>query len=109
MDGRRFAVAENYGEGDFDASVTFDYRQSGDLVWATFRGDQIRLGNIVGRRIRDGLILLKSQYVHSAGDLKSGTIEASAWALPDGRVRADEWWTAEDGSTGTSAIEEVRP
>lgn len=109
LDGRRFRGVDNYDDGDFDASVTFDYRQSGDLVWATFRGDQIRMGNIVGRMYADGLIRLRFQYVDREGALKSGSTESRASLLEDGRAHVEESWRSDlDGSTGTSAIEEFR-
>lgn len=109
-DGRRFKpVGSASGDGDVDASTRFDYRQSGDVVWATYRGGSVTLGTLVATVDARGALDMRYSHVDADGALRTGRCHSVPEELPDGRLRLHEVWEWTDGSggSGTSTLEEV--
>lgn len=106
-DGRRFAssAAETAGAGG-DTPVGH-YHQAGDVIWAEFAGGAVRSGRLVGSCGADGVLDLAYVQLLASGELAAGRMTSVPHPLPDGRVRLEERWRRDDGSTGTSWIEEV--
>lgn len=108
-DGRRFAPVATAENGDVDTSTRFDYRQRGDVVWATYRGGGVRMGTLVATVDARGGLDMRYSHVDAEGELRTGTCLSLPEVLPDGRLRLHEtWqWTSGDGSSGTSTLEEI--
>jgi hypothetical protein len=105
-DGRRFSstAAETAAGG---RTPVGHYHQSGDVVWAEFTGGSVRTGRLVGSCDADGVIEAAYVQLLEGGHLAAGRTTSLPHLLPDGRIRLEERWQRDDGSSGTSWIEEV--
>jgi hypothetical protein len=105
-DGRRFSssAAETAAGG---LTPVGHYHQSGDLVWAEFSGGAVRTGRLVGSCGPDGVIEAAYVQLLDGGDLAAGRMTSRPHLLPDGRIRLEERWRRDDGSAGTSWIEQI--
>jgi hypothetical protein len=83
------------------------YHQAGDVVWAEFSGGAVRSGRLVGSCGPDGVIEAAYVQLLEGGDLAAGRMTSLPHLLPDGRVRLEERWRRDDGSAGTSWIEQL--
>ena len=115
-DGRQFRVVANSAAGEVSEATTFDYRQRGDIVWATYAGGGIAFGTLVATVDEDGRLDMRYSHVNDLGVLMTGVCETTPELLPDGRLRLHERWrwtsadaSGSDGSEGQSTLEEVRP
>lgn len=110
-DGRRFRGVTNTGSGDVGTHTVFDYRQRGDVVWATYEGGGVRLGTLVATVDAGGRLDMRYSHVNEAGVLMTGECRSEPERLPDGRIRLHEsWrWTSGDRSSGRSVVEEIAP
>ena len=92
-----------------DDSTLFNYRQSGDVVWATYQGGQIAFGTMIGVTRADGSLDLRYQHVTTAGEMRTGRCHSTPELLDDGRVRLHESWKWTEGAdgSGTSMVEQV--
>jgi len=110
-DGRQFRSVPNTANGDVSDATRFEYRQRGDVVWATYEGGGVRLGTLVASVGDDGSLDMRYAHVNASGELMTGECRSTPEVLSDGRLRLHErWrWTSGDGSAGTSVIEETRP
>ncbi len=106
-DGRRFAPVEASGGGDVDGSTRFDYRQSGDVVWATYRGGAVVMGTLIATVDARGALDMRYSHVDASGAIRTGSCHSVPEVLPDGRLRLHEVWEWTDGGSGTSTLEEV--
>jgi hypothetical protein len=104
-DGRRFSPSAPATAGA-DPPVGH-YHQAGDVVWAEFSGGDVRAGRLVGRCAADGVIEAAYVQLMVGGEIAAGRLTSVPHLLPDGRVRLEERWRRDDGSTGTSWIEQV--
>lgn len=52
--GRRFAVVTNSAAGKTSGATTFEYRQLGDVVWATYSGGEIFWRTLLAKVLEDG-------------------------------------------------------
>jgi|CZKT01.1.fsa_nt_gi hypothetical protein len=105
--GRRFRpVGSRPGPADSGPPVGH-YHQDGDLVWAEFSGDTVRIGRLVGTCRPDGIIDATYCLVTTAGETMAGACVSTPSVLADGRVQLTEHWRRVDGSSGVSRIEEV--
>lgn len=88
----------------------FEYRQDGNVVWATYRGGGVARGTLVATVGAGGKLDMRYQHVTTDGAIKTGRCQSTPEVLPDGRLRLAEAWTWAEGGTGrgTSTIEEVR-
>jgi len=110
-DGRRFRAVENSATGELDGKTVFEYRQAGELVWATYSGGSIRMGHLLAVMSENGELEMRYHHVNAAGELQTGVGHSTPTVLPDGRYQLTEtWqWTSGDRSTGTSLLEEILP
>lgn len=108
-DGRLFRPVSNTASGEVDGDTVFHYRQSGDVVWATYEGGDVRVGTLVARVDPSGGLDMRYAHVNRRGDLMTGVCASTPEVLGDGRLRLHEqWrWTSGDGSEGTSVLDEI--
>lgn len=108
-DGRRFRAVETAANGEVGRETVFHYRQTGDVVWATYAGGGVHMGTLVATVDDAGGLDMRYAHVNAAGALMTGTRHSTPERLADGRLRLHErWqWTSGDLSAGTSVVEEV--
>lgn len=105
-DGRRFtsSAAETAAGGDTPVG---HYHQAGDVIWAEFSGGAVRTGRLVGSCGPDGVIEAAYVQLLASGELAAGRMTSVPHLLTDGRVKLEERWRRDDGSAGTSWIEQI--
>ena len=108
-DGRRFRAVANTANGETSADTIFQYRQSGSVISAEYRGGAIVAGHLLGLVDADGSLDFRYHQVNDRGEIQTGECRSIPERLPDGRLRLHErWqWTSGDRSSGTSTIEEI--
>jgi hypothetical protein len=107
--GRVFRSVANSDGGDVDGLTTFQYRQEGDTVWATYFGGGVRFGTLLATVDASGHLDMRYQHIGTDGRFKSGKCHSRPETLPDGRLRLHEDWHWTDGAEGrgVSVIEEL--
>lgn len=108
-DGRTFRSV-GQASGDVDGDTTFHYRQTGDVVWATYHGGGVAYGTLIAVVLTDGQLDMRYQQVSATGAIKTGRCRSTPSLLGDGRIRLHETWEWTEGGDGTgeSQIEEVQ-
>jgi hypothetical protein len=108
-EGRRFRSVENSSTGEVGPETVFAYRQSGDVVSATYEGGGVRSGVLIATADGGGSLDARYAHVNASGGLMTGECRTTPEVLPDGRLRLhEEWrWTSGDGSSGRSVVEEI--
>jgi hypothetical protein len=109
LDGKAFRSVSNTGNGEVGAETRFHYRQTGDLVTASYQGGEIVLGHLIATMTPDGLLDMRYHHLNVKGELMAGKCLSTPRLLPDGRLRiSEEWqWLSGDMSSGRSEIEEI--
>ena len=109
LDGKIFRSVENTETGEVGGETRFHYRQSGDVVTASYRGGRIVEGHLIAKVLSDGVLDMRYHHVNDQGELMLGTCRSTPESLPDGRLRFhEEWqWLSGDRSSGRSVIEEL--
>ncbi|MEM1128060.1 MAG: n-acetylglutamate synthase [Bacteroidota bacterium] len=110
-EGRQFRAVSNASNGEVSQATRFEYRQRGDVVWATYAGGGVRFGTFIASVDEDGSLDMRYAHVNASGEMMTGECRSTPEILLDGRLRLYEtWqWTCGDASTGTSVLEEVVP
>ena len=106
-EGRRFSSSAPETTGAVGDTPVGHYHQAGDVVWAEFSGGAVRTGRLVGSCRPDGVIEAAYVQLLADGELAAGRMTSLPHLLPDGRVRLEERWRRDDGSCGTSWIEQL--
>ena len=106
---RVFRSVENSPGGDVDGSTVFQYRQEGNIVWATYAGGAVAFGTLTALVLEDGHLDMRYQHVATTGSIKTGRCISTPETLPDGRLRLHEAWRWTEGGEGTgrSCVEEM--
>ena len=110
LDQKQFKAISNSVNGSVDDSTTFNYYQSGEMLWATYQGGQILKGHLLGT-IKDHK--LNFVYHHLEKDLavRTGKCTSIVSLNKAGKITlAESWqWTNGDLSKGTSTLIEWTP
>ncbi len=108
LDGKVFRSVSNSGNGEVGAQTRFHYRQTGNVVTATYEGGDIVSGHLIAKVQPNGQLDRRYHHLNAKGELMLGTCVSTPRLLPDGRLRiSEEWqWLSGDRSRGHSEIEE---
>ncbi|MEM6964127.1 MAG: n-acetylglutamate synthase [Bacteroidota bacterium] len=106
---KTFTSVENSGDGEVSSETIFKYFQKENILWATYEGRSILLGNIIGTVDQDGKIEMRYQHLSKDGTFKTGKCSSVPEILPNGKIRLHEsWeWTSGKAGKGKSIIEEL--
>ena len=109
LEGKVFRSISNTANGEVSSETIFRYRQSGDVVTATYDGGGIVSGHLIAKVLASGQLDMRYHHVSASGEL-AGKVLVDAATLADGRLAfSEEWqWLSGDLSSGHSEIEEVR-
>lgn len=107
--GKTFHSVANTSNGEVSAETIFHYRQTDNIVTATYAGGGIKTGHLIAVADENGCLDMRYHHVNVGGDLQTGVCRSTPEILPDGRIRLHEnWqWTSGDGTSGQSMIEEI--
>jgi hypothetical protein len=108
-DNKKFRPVTTTENGQVSGETVFHYRQSGNVVTATYSGGGVQYGHLIALVDADGCLDMRYHQVNQQGELHTGICRSVPELLPDGRIRLQEtWqWTSGDGSAGTSVVEEI--
>lgn len=111
LDGKVFRSVSNTRNGEVGADTTFQYRQSGSVVTATYSGGTIVSGQLIAKVLPSGQLDMRYHHLNLAGEFMLGQCLSTPERLPDGRLKLREsWqWLSGDRSSGYSEVEEVAP
>ena len=107
---KRFVGIQNVESGEVSGDTIFHYWQQDDVVWATYKGGDVKFGNLVAHVNREGQLNMRYQHINQDGAIKTGQCISTPEILEDGRIRLHEkWqWTSDDGGAGESIVEEIK-
>lgn len=110
LDGMVFRSMSNTANGDVGAETRFYYRQSGDIVTATYSGGEVVSGQLIAKVLANGQLDMRYHHLNRGGEFMLGKCLSTPRRLADGRLAfSEEWqWLTGDQSSGRSEIEETR-
>lgn len=108
-DKKTFRSVSNTDNGEVDESTLFEYKQVDNIVTATYRGNDIKSGQLIALVDDQGILNMRYQHVNQAGEFKYGHCTSIPELMTNGKIRLHEkWqWDCDDRSSGESIIEEV--
>lgn len=110
LDGKIFRGRENYDTGDFDETVIFTFSQRNAVVTATFEGQQIEHGVLLGAMTDAGTLSGHWMYLNKQHQPSLGVFESTIEFSPSGRIVLKEHWASLSPGAprlGFSTIEEA--
>jgi len=110
LNGKKFRGIENYDTGDFDETVVFAFSQREAVVTATFRGQRIEHGILLGVLTEQSTLSGHWMYLNKELEPSLGVFESTIGLSPSGRIVLKEHWASLSPGAprlGFSTIEEV--
>ncbi len=107
-DGKYFVPVSNSANGEVDSSTLFEYHQKGNVVWASYSGQDIFKGDLIGTVSENGEMDFYYQHINSKNEVRIGKCHSTPKTLEDSRIQlVEEWqWLNGDMSKGSSVLEE---
>ncbi|CAI8972353.1 hypothetical protein [Pseudomonas chlororaphis] len=99
LNNRRFTVANN-AQGLSGAGTVFHYRVEEDVIFSTYQGGRIRMGNQVGRVTGPDTIELLYQCLTTDGEMLAGWSRGTVGVDQAGRTTLSFVWGWLSGATG---------
>ncbi len=108
LNGKKFKSVSSSNNGEVNSSTFFEYRQNGNVVWATYQGGEILFGTLSGQIEKRNLIFTY-QHQNKNGDFKTGKCKSYIEVKGDKLILKEKWeWTCDDFSIGESILEEIK-
>lgn len=107
LDLRVFGVAATSPASSISKETTFEFRERGGRVEASYSGGLVVSGHFLGRRNHDGTLELAYAQQHADGQLKTGISTMRVEQLGGSRLRLIEQFTWSDGESGRNVLESV--
>lgn len=106
---RRFRPVSSSKNSETDASTVFSYKQSDNIVTASYHSKQIITGHLIGLVNIDGSINMRYHQINTNGELMTGICTSKPEMDSNGKITLHEqWeWTSGDQSKGTSILKEI--
>jgi len=107
--GKVFKPIRSTPNSDSSSETHFYYKQTDDIIEATYFGGNIRSGHLLGLVDTHGNINFRYHHINSENKIMSGTCRSKPEILANGKIRLhEEWlWTSGDCSEGRSIVEEL--
>lgn len=107
--GKQFKPVQNSANGEVSEEMIFHYQQEGNVVYCTYRGNEILLGHLMGKVQEDGTIEMVYHQINAQNELRTGKCISTPKLMENGKIRLYEtWeWTNGHGGQGSSILEEV--
>ena len=107
LNGKIFKSISNSENGEISTSTVFEYRQKGNIIWATYKGGEIVFGTLSGKIEKDNLIF-NYQHQNLDGVFKTGKCQSLLEVKGGKLILNEKWeWTCDDFSKGESILEEI--
>ncbi|GAB5408993.1 MAG: hypothetical protein BalsKO_13580 [Balneolaceae bacterium] len=107
LNGKKFSTLSNSNNGEVSSNTVFEYRQKGNIIWATYQGGDILFGTLSGRKENEKLIFTY-QHQNRNGDFKTGKCKSTIECIDEKLILKEIWeWTCDDYSKGESVLKEI--
>ena len=108
-DGKIFKTRSNSANGETSSETVFHYKQTDNMVTATYSGGTIKLGHLLGIVDDSGNIEIRYHQINEYLEFRTGICYSKPQILDNGKLLLHEtWqWTSGDYSKGNSIIEEI--
>ena len=106
---KRFIPISSTGNSEVTSDTIFIYRQKGNVLTSTYKGETIIEGHLIGLVSTNGVINMRYHQINKNGELMTGTCISKPKVGSDGKITLYEsWqWTSGDKSEGTSILKEI--
>lgn len=107
--GRKFVTKSNTDNGEVDGQTVFCYYQKENVIWAEYKGGEIKQGFLIGTADKEGNLLFTYQHLNESGELRLGKCNSKPVFLENGKLEMhEEWqWLNGDKSKGLSVLSEI--
>ena len=104
-----FITRSNSANGDTNEETIFLYKQSGNLVTATYKGGPIKSGFIEATADANGNLQMLYYHTNIKNELITGICSSTAHIMPNGKIQIlEDWqWTCKTFEKGRSILEEI--
>lgn len=104
-----FRTQSNSDNGEVSGETTFYYKQSDDIVSATYSGGSIISGQLIGKVINNEYLEFVYQHINTDKEIMTGKCKSYLEITENGKIKlCESWqWTCKDNSRGQSVVMEV--
>jgi len=107
IDGMEFVMISSTGsEVATETPSRFRYRQDGQMVWGSYRGDTVNVGRFIGRRDGDTITICFAHRLVDSEEIVLGTASSELQRTDDGTLQLFETFE-KDGILHTSVCNEA--
>ena len=109
LDNKRFKTLSNTDNGEVSLETIFHYRQSDEIITATYQGGSILQGQLIGKIFFDNHLEFSYQHINTNKELMTGFCKSYPTINKEGKIILEEFWqwTCKDNSKGQSTIVEI--
>ena len=109
LNNRKFKVQSTNSNGEVSHETIFHYKQSEDVISATYCGGAILKGQLIGKIINDEYLDFRYQHININKEIMTGTCKSYPELMENGKIKLNEYWswTCKDNSEGESSIIEI--
>ena len=105
---KRFCSIFNTINGQVNVETIFHYYQERNVVWAMYKGGQIRIGTLSGFIKDDSKLSFRYGHWDIDGVFRTGSCTSQISIQDDGRIRLQESWQWDDEKdSGESTLVEI--
>ncbi|OEK09891.1 n-acetylglutamate synthase [Flavivirga aquatica] len=108
-DNKNFKPILNSENSEITPNTIFLYKQKGNILTSSYKGDNIIEGYLLGIVHDDGTINMVYHQVNKNGNLMTGTCISKPKLNKEGKIQLHEkWqWTSGNKTKGKSILEEI--
>jgi len=109
LNNKQFRPLSNSDNGEVSDDTIFRYTQNGEIVSATYQGETILQGQLIGRMFEDNHLEFVYQHINKDHEIMTGKCVSYPSLNADKKIVLKEYWewTCKDKSTGESVLIEV--
>lgn len=106
---KKFEVVSSSINSETTSNTVFVYKQIGNIVTCTYKGDTIIEGHLLGLVADGGTINIRYHQINIKGKLTTGICTSTPKINAEGSLTLHEsWqWTSGDKSSGSSILQEI--
>lgn len=106
---KQFKALNNSENREINNLTVFEYFQDDNLIWANYKGGDIKAGKLKGQKTAENGFELIYEQTNKNGEVKSGFCKTQVSFSREGKIILNEYWTwtSGDQSSGESTLIEI--
>lgn len=110
LNNKQFKSLSNTSNGEVNNETIFTYHQDGNMVWADYKGGQVKKGHLIGIMYENHDLKINYHHINNESEIMIGECYSTFSALEDGTIKyLENWkWLNGDQSSGQSEIIEIK-